>query len=1010
MTIRGQLVELSTGRSSIFAPSATSKIARLFDSRTAMDGGADAFIPGRGVRPHPIDTNHPAASLFPSSMWAAQATQSAPMVGLGVDFNNTNHAQASGSTPTQGPLPNTQTLHATQSGTLPASHTFPITQQQFRGARDAPSQPRVLPPNTQHVQQNVTTRAGQDLSNASASTTSHSFGDSYTTDTSSEDDLSQISTISPHYLTLHPEQANMTGEVFMQASSARGFKRFALDPSVEIEEVFKGACNTVAGMNPDYYKMPFGTRVINIKTDFANNVHYSVQTGVWSTLEKVSERIMQVWDARRDPKEKVLFLFAINGARNFCGIAEMSGPWDASGHIDGWSEKTKGAGSVGTIPLTWVYMKNVPYTLFDGVRQERNNQSVVNMWNGMHFDTEAGRRVVRIYVEYPHDNNILAGPRFGYDNRPQRITNGAQNQRPGYGQGNQHAVPNVRAIRGGHGGQDSQSAQNGKNGRGGYTAGRRDQSNKIAHDWRQGRQPNRDQSLGGRVLGELDENEPTPTTSRFNNMSINTNTPPPHFDGPAETAATPRIGQLISCVVDEHGNLVPISPHPQQTHGFTHMPSQASFRNSPVEMTSAQQQRTQAYHRGAFHGGARGGGMRGDMHSARSLDTRGIYETGPQTTYYANPNMDGSHESQDSLRHAASMANMAPQQASMPAAFGAPTLHHAASAADFIPQAQRGQMLRNVANAHLWQQNQQGGYGKPAPPSILSSGYTAVGANEYTTHWGKRQAAKPASDSTDPSLFKETYSISGAINPRSKPTPLRNAEETPTRDSGSNSAMLHRKAKEWAKKTPTQASFAYPMPVDALAVPLENQATYYHLMADKAGITKKLAGMSMDDEQEYYLTLAKKAELEKMITALTMSDASSQIHSDGSPCRKNPRGSSEADSTIQSTSSIERHNISPVRAADGRPLDSVSRQGLKEPKSTRKGNRARNAPYTNSYEARMKDEVARLVGTPTSSVKVNHHTSTAPAMSDTESVASFKTNPFDGQSEGDGSGGCRLDN
>ncbi|KAK5117112.1 hypothetical protein LTR85_009043 [Meristemomyces frigidus] len=45
---------------------------------------------------------------------------------------------------------------------------------------------------------------------------------------------------------------------------------------------------------------------------------------------------------------------------------------------------------------------------------------------------------------------------------------------------------------------------------------------------------------------------------------------------------------------------------------------------------------------------------------------------------------------------------------------------------------------------------------KPAPPSFPSSGYNALFANELTTHWGKRPAAKPASDSTDPSLFKET--------------------------------------------------------------------------------------------------------------------------------------------------------------------------------------------------------------------------------------------------------------
>lgn len=45
---------------------------------------------------------------------------------------------------------------------------------------------------------------------------------------------------------------------------------------------------------------------------------------------------MGVWDARKDPSEKVFFLFAVNGSKSYCALAEMKGRYDTDGHIEGW--------------------------------------------------------------------------------------------------------------------------------------------------------------------------------------------------------------------------------------------------------------------------------------------------------------------------------------------------------------------------------------------------------------------------------------------------------------------------------------------------------------------------------------------------------------------------------------------------------------------------------------------------------------------------------------------------
>ena len=62
----------------------------------------------------------------------------------------------------------------------------------------------------------------------------------------------------------------------------------------------------------------------------------SIRQGKLSVMAKVAERIMKIWDMRLDTNEKVLMLFSVNGSKKFCGIAEMSGPWDPNTAVDGW--------------------------------------------------------------------------------------------------------------------------------------------------------------------------------------------------------------------------------------------------------------------------------------------------------------------------------------------------------------------------------------------------------------------------------------------------------------------------------------------------------------------------------------------------------------------------------------------------------------------------------------------------------------------------------------------------
>jgi hypothetical protein len=64
-------------------------------------------------------------------------------------------------------------------------------------------------------------------------------------------------------------------------------------------------------------------------------------------MEKVSERIMKVWDAKPDPSHKILLLFSVNGGKRYSGLAELTGPWDPRASIVGWTKNPEGNSCVG---------------------------------------------------------------------------------------------------------------------------------------------------------------------------------------------------------------------------------------------------------------------------------------------------------------------------------------------------------------------------------------------------------------------------------------------------------------------------------------------------------------------------------------------------------------------------------------------------------------------------------------------------------------------------------------
>ena len=683
-------------------------------------------------------------------------------------------------------------------------------------------------------------------------------------------------------------------------------------------------------------------------------------------------------------------------------------------------------------------MKNVAYHKFVTVKQERNDQSVVNMWNGMHLDTEAGRRVVEIYVTATHFDSILAWPKSNRsENREPRGNNShwqvGNSNNIGRGRGDNHPVANVRAVRGGRGGQT---------GRGSYSAGGRTNSAMSTESWRK---PQVDQEGNTRALGDMQDASVTPPTPSRGGLNIKTNAPPPNLDGTADSvsASSPRTGQIVTCFINKQGNYVPISslpqispllqqnnppndtsPREQPVHGLNEKRSEYSLRDSTSQKThlrvvpSMQNPHSQDELREGFHGDAPGG-VRGGNHAANTQYLGGLQPVAPL----------GSTNGGDT-------ADRKTQHANMPFGYSVPVLNYSASFANFIPprmDAPGHKLHHTVSAANLVPSQPPSGPQAyycnvpafpSAPPRLFGS--TNPSANDGSTSWFNKSqnAYLPAtSEGTDPSIFKETFSISGAVNPRKMPAPLRVMDHTPTHVPASKLNLLQQNMQLWEEKTPTvmQKGFTYPQPVEGDGIPLHKRPSFFRLMAEKIHIENQLSGMTPGDDQVVFCGLhANKAELELQLDRLLEDDSSSNIHSDGSPCKHVMQGSSEIDSTVFGDFSEEGHLISPVRAKDGRILLSSSQANSVQcprpdvPPSwpSHMVNRARNTPYTESYGFRAEANVNAIVGTPPTSVQVDQGTSPTPraAKTGTDSVASLETNPFsEPQSEGDGSGGIRLE-
>ncbi|GAB1738850.1 hypothetical protein NU219Hw_g3634t2 [Hortaea werneckii] len=977
-----------------------------------MDPAANEFVPGRPRRPPNINTNLPPAAFMRNAPQVAayspyvannsnNTSQWPSQVGLGISPATTSSAQTASQAQGQvspwtahpsGVSANTQHVLLGQPTNRSGPQTFPLPQTAFLPS-GTPNQSSFGSASGQHF--NLSSHASHGNFNTSSDAPSSSLHSNHRQSTvytlASSDHLSDMS---PHYLEANPGLKDQSPEVFYQEAHPRSFKRFAMADRVEMAEAYPGALVDVNPMNPEYYQMPFGTRVVNIKTESVKNIELAIRTKLWSTLDVVSHRIMQVWNARKDKdKEKVLFLFAVSGSKQFCGLAEMEDRWYPEKQIEGFAPNSSGASNVGIIPLQWKYVKNVPYAKFQSlaqIAQGRGQQSVTNMWNGMHYESDIGRKVIEIYVTATHFSNILAWPKPTNDNIGPRSSSfdwQTRGHNPNRGVGH-HSGPHARALRGGRGNHPAR----------GEISGRSDSfAAKVNANWREtGNQA----QAAGHVENEAHDTDPTPTASRMPSGVVS-NLTLPHTDGSLEAGAELHSPMVVPCILDQQGNYVPITPS---------VPDISPLSIEPVTENVADP--------------FKGKDSRGDFEGLTRQQTQLGQVNYPHSSKTSSGGRVTDKQSRSGLQPVASMV-FQPQHVN-----SAQDMRKIASTANF-----HATDTSNAQHLAVPGHPQSDNAPKVTRQGIKAQAPSAGGSSKTSTQGSVKVDTGPKSESADsyPSHFKGPDSMAGWDSRRvphlEVAIPPRNVAQTSSTESTENglagiaqsvatnfTGQSGTTTEQWIEKTPTQKTASQVLLAEGYnpdTVPEDLKGTFYRTLAEKKHTEIKIGKLenAMDTEEKkmtYFDLMAKLADLRTQLKRLMSGECLE--HSD-TPCHNRDRGESEADSTTYETSSIEKHNISPERADDGRILYSISqagdintdRAGNPIKKETRAGARARNAPYNFSAENLIKASVAHARGPP-SSLFGNYHVS-PPTQSDASE--SIITNPF-GDNDTDG-GGCRLE-
>ncbi|KAG8531012.1 uncharacterized protein KY384_004369 [Bacidia gigantensis] len=184
--------------------------------------------------------------------------------------------------------------------------------------------------------------------------------------------------------------------------------------------------------DPATFALPYNSLVYMMKAPNVTILRHSVKDGVWTNKQGANRVLQSAWE-KRGCDEKILLLFSItHGKHNgqFCGMAEMVGPYEPHAEAPLWAERHKDVR--GRISIRWLVTKDVPFTAFDDLKY--HGQAVTQLRHANTIPGETGRATVQRYFTAAHTDTAILHPasRDVGLNRPNYHQPFDQKQRFGY--------------------------------------------------------------------------------------------------------------------------------------------------------------------------------------------------------------------------------------------------------------------------------------------------------------------------------------------------------------------------------------------------------------------------------------------------------------------------------------------------------------------------------------------------------------------------------------------------
>ncbi|KAK6439800.1 hypothetical protein LTR95_003977 [Oleoguttula sp. CCFEE 5521] len=169
-------------------------------------------------------------------------------------------------------------------------------------------------------------------------------------------------------------------------------------------ELYDGARKLWDNVNPEAFKLPLGATIVCMKVESLNDMKLCLEQGWMANNLACTNRMSAIWQQGKD--RQIYLLFSVKGTKQFCAMGQMGGNVEPNGELEGWDKEN----CTSLLPVTFIYVKNVPFALLRHLTPKKDGQPVSNMWNSMVYEASEGREVMMIYVRHPRIASMLLYP------------------------------------------------------------------------------------------------------------------------------------------------------------------------------------------------------------------------------------------------------------------------------------------------------------------------------------------------------------------------------------------------------------------------------------------------------------------------------------------------------------------------------------------------------------------------------------------------------------------------